>query len=118
MDYPKSVDEIITQKEKPAVAIDDHGFITWINENFTKAYGWTSQDIVGKSVTSIMPEKYRELHQIGFSRFLTTEQSKLAGKPLPLEVLFKDGTVKSAEHFILAEKKDGRWRLAATIALR
>lgn len=57
----------------------------------------------------------RDSHNVGFSRFLTTEQATIAGKPLALSVLRKDGKTVDAEHFILAEKRDGQWVFAATI---
>jgi len=82
---------------------------------FQNAYGWAKEDLIGEPVTMIMPERARELHQIGFSRFLATEKSKIAGHPLSLSVLLKDGSAKNAEHFILAERKNDKWRFAAII---
>jgi len=116
--YPSSVQEIINEKEKPALWANHMGLIEGINEVFTRTYGWEKSDVIGKSITFIMPPQFRELHHIGFSRFLSTEQSKIQGKPLPLAVLFKDGKVMDAEHFILGEKRDGNWVFAATITLR
>ena len=117
--YPASVDEILKIQDVPTIGADDNSLITHINEAFTKVYGWTEEDIMGKSLTEIMPAKFREAHHVGFSRFLSTETPRVAGQPLPLAILFKDGTVKDAEHFILADKgKDGHWRFAATIVLR
>lgn len=118
MEYPKSVDEILKITDTPVVAADNLGLLVFINQAFTNSYGWTEEDLIGKPITKIMPESFRPLHVVGFSRFLTTGQSKVAGHPLPLAVLFKDGTVKDAEHFILADKKDGQWRFAATIRPR
>jgi PAS domain S-box-containing protein len=118
MAYPKTVEEILQLTDRPTVAADSNGIITKINDSFTQAYGWTSKDLLGKSLTTIMPAKFREAHQFGFSRFLATEKARLAGKPLPLAVLFKDGTERNAEHFILADKQGDHWRFAATITLR
>lgn len=115
---PSSVDEILALKDIPAIGASEEGFVTYINEAFTKTYGWTKKDLYGSSLTKIMPAKFREAHQFGFSRFLATEKPRVAGQPLPLEVEFKDGTVKLAEHFILADKKDNEWHFAATITLR
>jgi PAS domain S-box-containing protein len=117
-DHPKTVDEMLSRHDVPVVTASDDGLITSINEAFTAAYGWESVDLVGQSLTTIMPEKFREAHQFGFSRFLTTEQPRVAGKPLPLEIQYKDGTVKLAEHFIIGDKKNGHWRFAATIIRR
>ena len=118
MRYPKTVDEILAHQDIPVVSADDQGIITYINKAFSDAYGWKSADLVGQSLTVIMPDKFREAHQFGFARFLSTEQPRVAGQPLPLEVRLKDGSSKLAEHFILGDKKDNRWRFAATIVVR
>lgn len=85
---------------------------------FTKNYGWSKKDLIGQPIVNIMPPIFRNMHYIGFSRFLTTEKPTLLGKQLPLAVLFKNGTIKNAQHFILADKKDGLWRFAAIIDLK
>mgnify|MGYP001585473992 CR=1 FL=1 len=118
MTYPKSVDEIMQTQDVPAIGANERGLIVYINDKFTEAYGWEKADLVNKSITTIMPAKFRKAHQFGFSRFLQTEKANVAGQPLPLALLFKDGHEEDAEHFILAEKKDGHWHFAATITLR
>ncbi len=113
--YPDNVDGILALASVPVVAIDQESIFTFINDVFEKEYGWKSSELIGKPVTEIMPAHMRNAHMIGFSRFLTTESPELLGKPLSLEVLYKDGRIKKANHFILADKKDGRWRFAAII---
>lgn len=113
--YPKTIDEMLALEGVPVVVIDQESIFTFINDAFQKEYGWTSDDLLGKPVTVIMPEHMRNAHYIGFSRFLTTETSELLGKPLPLAVRYKDGTDSTSDHFILGEKKHGRWRFGAII---
>lgn len=118
MTYEKTVDDILQEKKLPAVAIDEHGLFFFVNKAFEKQYGWLEEDLIGKVITVIMPAHMRDAHNFGFSRFLTTEVSKIQGKPLPLPVHSKDGTIVDAEHFIVGEKKNGKWRFAATISPR
>jgi hypothetical protein len=70
---------------------------------------------LGLPVTEIMPHHMRNAHNVGFSRFVATETSQLLGKPLPLSIVYKDGHEAVADHYILGEKLDGRWRFAAII---
>jgi hypothetical protein len=87
-----------------------------VNPFFEKTFGWSAKELVGKPVGMIMPAHMRNAHSVGFARFLTTETSVLLGKPLPLSVLFKNGRVEMADHYILGEKMaDGRWQFAAII---
>jgi PAS domain S-box-containing protein len=118
VDYPKNVQGIIDQAELPAVAIDEHGLFTFINQAFEKEFGWGKEQLLGQPVTTIMPPHMRETHNVGFSRYLVTEKPTLLGKPLPLSILYQDGRVVMAEHYILAEKANDTWRFAATIIPR
>lgn len=114
-DYPKTVDELLLLNDLPVVMINQESIITYLNDAFEKEYGWTGKELTGKPVTTIMPVHMRNAHMVGFSRFLTIESSELLGKRLPLSVLYKDGREAMANHYILGDKHDGRWRFAAII---
>jgi PAS domain S-box-containing protein len=117
MNYPTSVNEILEEKTIPAVAANEEGILTFINEPFERSYGWTKEELIGHSITDIIPPHYRSAHHVGFSRFIATEHPTLLGKPLALVVLHKDGRSITAEHFILANKVDGRWCFGALIQI-
>lgn len=114
-EYPQTVEQMLAMDSVPVVAIDQESIFTFINKAFMDEYGWTSEDLIGKSVVEIMPKHMRSGHNIGFSRFLTTESSRLLGKPLPLQVRYKDGTEMLSEHYILGEKVNDRWRFSAIV---
>lgn len=115
MNYPKSISEILKITKFPVISADSHGNITDINNEFSKAYGWSKDDLVGESLTSIMPDYMHDSHNLGFSRFMITHEPRVAGKPLSLPILCKNGKVLDAEHYILADQKDSVWRFAAII---
>ena len=114
-DESTTVADLLKVTDLPIVAIDQSSIFTFINQAFTKEYGWTSDDLLGKSVVEIMPNHMRSAHNVGFARFLTTEQSELLNKHLPLNVKYKDGTEKLSDHFIVGSKIDGKWQFAAMI---
>lgn len=114
--YPQTVPELLELRDVPVVAINQESIFISVNAMFEETFGWSEQDLVGKSVGLIMPEHMRSAHAVGFARFLTTESSELMGRNLPLSVLYKDGRTEIADHYILGEKlPDGRWRFAAVI---
>ncbi len=94
LDGSTTVADLLKVTDLPIVAIDQSSIFTFVNGAFTKEYGWTGDDLLGKSVVEIMPDHMRSAHNVGFARFLTTEQSELLNKPLPLEVKYKDGKEK------------------------
>jgi PAS domain S-box-containing protein len=113
--YPTTVDEMLKLEDVPVVAIDQESLFTFINKAFTDEYGWTEKDLLGKPVIEIMPKHMRSAHNIGFSRFLTTETSVLLGKPLPLKIRYKNGREELANHIIIGDKENGRWTFSAVI---
>lgn len=115
---PQTYAEVIIIKDLPVVAIDHNSMFTMVNEVFEREYGWSEAELLGKSVTEIIPPYLRDAHQIGFARFLTTEVVTLLGRRLPLGILFKDGQIKDADHYILGEKYKEQWRFAAIITPR
>lgn len=114
MKHPTIV-QILAEKDKPVVAIDNHGIITFVNDAFEAAYGWSAVELQGQIITVIMPPHMRDAHNFGFSRFLISQQPRILSTPLSLPVHCKDGSVVDAEHFIVGEKSDADWRFAATI---
>jgi PAS domain S-box-containing protein len=114
-DTTTTVDDLLQVTDVPVVAIDQVSIFYYINDAFTKEYGWTEADLIGKSVVEIMPDHMRSGHNIGFARFLTTEHSELLNKYLPLQVKYKDGREKLSNHFIVASKKDDEWKFAAIV---
>lgn len=114
-DKSTTVADLLKVTDLPVVSIDQSSIFTYINEAFTKEYGWTNDDLLGKSVVEIMPDHMRSAHNVGFARFLTTEHSELLNKYLPLMVKYKDGKEKVSNHFIVASKSKGKWQFAAIL---
>ncbi len=110
-----TVEELLKITDVPVVAIDQASLFTYVNDAFIKEYGWTNEDLLGKSVVEIMPGHMRSGHNIGFSRFLATETSNLLNRHLPLKVKYKNGTEKLSDHFIVGEKVNDEWRFASVI---
>jgi PAS domain S-box-containing protein len=113
-----TVNTLLREEKLPAVAIDETGMFFFINEAFEKEYGWSQEELIGSSITNIMPAYMRDMHNFGFARFVTTGVSKIQGRPLALPILCKSGEIKDAVHFIVSDQKQGKWRFAATIKPR
>ncbi len=110
-----SVKEILGEVAIPVVAIDMNAMIIMVNDKFHQEYGWTRQELIGQPVTSIMPPYLRDAHQVGFSRFVATENPRILGKPVRVSVCHKNQDIIDAELFILSDKSDNQWQFAATI---
>lgn len=111
----KLFNSLLKEQKLPLIVSNQSGSVTYINQSFSRYFGWTSEDVVGQPLTIIIPPHLRDAHHLGFSRFLTTEQPTLLNKPLLLAIITKEGKQLNAEHLILACKKNGEWNFAATI---
>jgi PAS domain S-box-containing protein len=57
-----------------------------------QTFGWSKEEILGRSlVTTLIPPKYRELHERGLKKYLETGEGPVLGKKLELSALDKDG---------------------------
>ena len=100
----------------PFIVANRLGMVCDINEAFEAVFGWGRQDLLGKSLSQILPEAYKMSHQLAFSRFqLPPTQSAVLGHPLRLATRCADGSEIVSEHFIIAEERAGEWYFAATL---
>ncbi len=86
-----------------------------INAAFQQTYGWSPEQLIGQPIALILPEEFQLSHQLGFSRYQSTEKSHVLGHPLRLKTICSDGRVLVSEHFIVAEKEAEGWRFGATL---
>jgi len=111
----KTIDEMKRVTDLPVVIADHEGFITYVNEPFQLVFGWNSDEILGKTLTTIIPRGLHDAHNLGFSRFLLTGTPTLLGQHLTLKAITKDGTEFEAEHYIIAEHQEDQWGFGAVI---
>src|SRR6266852_8205153 len=74
------------------VSADSHGNITDFNRGAEVIFGYSSQEAIGKPLAVLMPDRFKELHQRGFKRYLETGEAHVIGKTVELAAKRKDGT--------------------------
>ena len=100
----------------PFIAANRLGMVYEINEAFETTFGWARRDLIGESLSLILPEAHKMSHQLAFSRFqLPPTESAVLGHPLQLATRCADGKEIVSEHFIIAEERAGEWYFAATL---
>jgi PAS domain S-box-containing protein len=68
----------------------DDKIVFW-NNGASNIFGYTEDEVLGKSVTMLIPPSLREAHQRGRKRFLETGVPKIIGKKVELQALAKGG---------------------------
>ena len=110
-----TIDALKAESSIPVIIVNHGGIIVHINQMFEKTWGWKKDVLIGKTLTTIIPDNLKDAHHMGFSRFLLTGKPAILNQPLELKILKMDGNEEVAEHFIIAEKINGNWVFGATI---
>jgi PAS domain S-box-containing protein len=74
------------------LTIDTRLVIQYVNEAAERMYGYEPDELVGRTLPELMPERYRKAHRRGFGRYLETGKRTIAWQGLELAGLRKDGT--------------------------
>lgn len=73
------------------VSIDSCGNIISWNNGAEAIFGYSAGEVVGKTLTLIIPERFREAHTKGMNKLLATGVARLIGKTIELIGLRRDG---------------------------
>jgi PAS domain S-box-containing protein len=79
--------------EEGVVGADAEGRITTWNAAAARMFGWTASEILGQSLTVLIPEEMRERHQAGFERAVRDRRSDVVGRVLRFTAVRRDGTL-------------------------
>ena len=94
-----AVDAIIT--------IDERGLIQSTNPATEKMFGYTSTELIGRNVSTLMPSPYREEHDGYLMRYLQTGEKRIIGIGREVSGRRKDGTVFPVELAVSEMHADG-----------
>ncbi len=94
------VKAIVQTAVNGVISIDSNGLIRMFNPAAEKLFGWSSDEIVGKNVSLLMPEPDASAHDGYIRHFLATNQAKILG----------------IEREVVAQRKDGS-RFPASLAV-
>jgi PAS domain S-box-containing protein len=84
---------VLVETAPDAIALaDSRGTIILWNKAAQALFGYTEPEAVGQPLTLIMPARYHEAHAKGLERVRASGRSRLAGKPIELQGLKKDGS--------------------------
>ena len=118
------------------ITIDEDSRILFVNRAAELTFGYTNQEMLDHSLTMLMPNHLRHIHQAGLARYVAAGEKHIAwhgaelpglhktGREIPLEVSFGE-FVRNGERFFtgiardITERKraeEARERLAAIVA--
>jgi PAS domain S-box-containing protein len=79
------------------ITIDSKRKVVFWNKKAEEIYGYSADEMIGKPLAAIMPERFREVHQRGFDQTVSTGRSNIVGESIDVNGLRKDGSEFFAE---------------------
>jgi two-component system, HptB-dependent secretion and biofilm response regulator len=73
------------------VTIDDHGTIISINRASERIFGWPAEELIGHSVTKLMPEPMRSQHDTFIARYLADGGNNIVGSNREIVAQHRNG---------------------------
>lgn len=84
------------------ITINAQGLLESLNPAAERIFGYGADEVVGKSLTLLMPERYRDGHRRGVEGLRSTGASDIIGKTIEVHGLRKDGSEFPVEVSIAA----------------
>ena len=97
------------------LVMDEDGIILYSNRKAEDIFGYSKGEIVGKSLTRLMPERYREFQFSTLHRLIEGEEPGIMGELVEAEGLRMDGEEFPLEFSISPLPKNGRKQFLSII---
>ncbi len=82
---------VLAQAADGIITINAQGLVQSFNKAAEHNFEYTAGEVIGKPVTLLMPERYRDAHHGGFDRVRAGGEPRLLGKTVELHGLTKNG---------------------------
>lgn len=73
------------------VTVDERGIISFANAAATKIFGHSREEMIGRNLTMLMPERFRDAHTRGMARYLKAGTRTIPWKAVELPGLHREG---------------------------
>jgi two-component system, cell cycle sensor histidine kinase and response regulator CckA len=111
------------------ITIDENSIIQLVNPATERIFGYKPEEMLGQNLSMIMPERFRNAHELGLGSYVATKTRKIRwdaielaglhreGHEIPLELSFAEYT-KEGKRFFTGIARDISERKRAEAALR
>ena len=94
----------LIETAQDAIVCDENGIITIWNKSAERIFGYLMSEIIGKPVSTIIPERHNEQHMQGMKRFQESDMTKIMDKVTEISGKAKDGTEFPIEMSLSCQK--------------
>lgn len=104
----RSFRALVESAHDAIIQADSQGNVIWWNKAAHMLFAYDEQEMLGRPVALLMPERYRARHTEGLERFARTGQGHALGRTFEFEGLKKDGSEFPVELSLVAWRVGGR----------
>jgi PAS domain S-box-containing protein len=90
------------------VVADTAGTIVFWNPGAARMFGYTGEEVMGRPLTMLMPERFRGAHTAGLERYGATGEGRVVGRTVELEGRRKNGQEFPLELSLAQARHGGR----------
>lgn len=83
--------QIFDSANEAIISSDSDGNIISWNKSAHAIFGYSEEEVLGKPLTLLMPERYREAHRKALDQYCSTGKTRVIGKTVELSGLRKNG---------------------------
>ena len=91
VDESGTLDAIVRSAADAIVTGDARGLIATWNPAAGRMFGYEASEVIGESLTALVPERFRSAHDEGLARVVTTGKTRIIGKTVEVFGLHRDG---------------------------
>lgn len=100
----------------PVIAVNDKNIIEFASREALQLLGWDAS-LVGRALTTIIPDRLRAQHLHGFQRYVQTGESRLQGATVRVPARLRDGGERDVDLTIrIFRRPDGSKLVAAALS--
>ncbi len=92
LESEKRLRSIVQFTNDAIILMDTQGNVTFWNKGAERSFGYTADEMIGRPVARIVPERFREAHQRGVERVAAAGRLTMQASMFELVGLRKDGT--------------------------
>ena len=107
---------IIDNALDAVVTMQSSGVISDWSAQAERMFGWSREEAIGRQMSdTIIPQQYREAHNRGLKKFLSTGEGPVLNKRIEITALSRDGREFPVELAISPAKLGDEWTFSAFI---
>src|SRR5215468_1742291 len=110
-------EKILDQIADAVICADRSGAIIRWNHASTVLFGYSAEEVLGRSVELIIPEHLRAAHWSGFDAAMTKGATRLQGRPTLTRALHKSGHKLYIEMTFAIVKGDAEGEVLGAVAM-